>query len=449
MRAAFEFGADAMVALLLLLLPQLPATGLPFRNLSGTVPLPSDPHLEWHHAELGALISSGMGGSVGQESSPCVAHSPYPLAPPAPPATAYNGSPDPEQWVAAAKALGAKYVTLVASEMFGFSLWPSAVSNYTVAHSGCKLAPPCDVLSAFVSACKKHDVRPGVFYSLHFNDHMSMCNFHVAPPELCKPDPPRKLCVTQAEYDAYALAQLKELATAHGDVMTELWFDGGISESIMPALRAQVPQLFPRAVCHSCIPGETDSPQPGDQLFRGVRWAAPAEAAHVPYPQWAGSVGCSQETADMPGVPTGPDYCPASGDTVLRQHCWYGSQPGCPESTIKTTAESLQEYVDSVGVGANMIIAISPNSSGLVPAADMDAYKRLGAAIATLNATTLTAAPPAALAAPCTGTCEWSWKVEPAVSVQRGTLGTCQHLYLPPSCRTMRLATHTYDNCYV
>jgi len=81
--AAFEFGADAMVALLLLLLPQLPATGLPFRNLSGTVPLPSDPHLEWHHAELGALISSGMGGSVGQESSPCVAHSPYPLAPPA------------------------------------------------------------------------------------------------------------------------------------------------------------------------------------------------------------------------------------------------------------------------------------------------------------------------------------------------------------------------------
>lgn len=158
--AAFEFGADAMVALLLLLLPQLPATGLPFRNLSGTVPLPSDPHLEWHHAELGALISSGMGGSVGQESSPCVAHSPYPLAPPAPPATAYNGSPDPEQWVAAAKALGAKYVTLVASEMFGFSLWPSAVSNYTVAHSGCKLAPPCDVLSAFVMQRVPETRRP-------------------------------------------------------------------------------------------------------------------------------------------------------------------------------------------------------------------------------------------------------------------------------------------------
>eukprot|EP01052_Picozoa_sp_SAG31_P061749 SAG31_NODE_20805_length_565_cov_0.690987_1_plen_56_part_00 len=55
----------------------------------------------------------------------------------------------------------------------------------------------------------------------------------------------------------------------------------------------------------------------------------------------------------------------------------------------------------------------------------MEAYKRLGVAIATLNATTLTVAPPAALAAPCTGTCEWSWKVELAVLVQKGTLGTC------------------------
>ena len=416
--------SSLVLSLTLPMLIVVTPTGVqPFKNLSGTVPLPSPQHLSYQHAELGALISSGMGASVGQESSPCVSHKPYPLAPIPPPAAGYDGSPDPEQWVMAAKALGAKYVTLVASEMFGFSLWPSAVSNYTVARSGCKLAPPCDVLGAFVAACQKHGIRPGVFYSVHFNDHMSMCDFHVAPPELCTPTPPSKLCVTQAEYDAYALAQLKELAMAHGDVMTELWFDGGISDSIMPRLRAQLPQLFPRAVCHSCIPGETDSPKPGDQLFHGVRWAAPSEAAHVPYPQWAGSVGCSQETADMGGVPTGPDYCPASGDTVLRQHCWYGSQPQCPDTTIKPTAQSLQEYVDSVGVGANMVMAISPNSSGLVPDADMQAYARLGAAIATLNATTYTAAPAAILAAPCNSTCQWTWRVEPAVSLQNGTLG--------------------------
>ena len=162
----------------------------PFRNLSGTVPLPTPQHMAYHHAELGVLISSGMGASMGVESSPCVDHKPYPLAPDPPPATRYDGAPDPEQWVLAAKALGARYATLVASEMFGFSLWPSAHSNYTVAQSACKLAPPCDVLGAFVEACKKHGLRPGVFYSVHFNDHMSMCGFHVVPPALCKPDPP-------------------------------------------------------------------------------------------------------------------------------------------------------------------------------------------------------------------------------------------------------------------
>ena len=397
----------------------------PFRNLSGTVPLPTPQHMAYHHAELGVLISSGMGASMGVESSPCVDHKPYPLAPDPPPATRYDGAPDPEQWVLAAKALGARYATLVASEMFGFSLWPSVHSNYTVAQSACKLAPPCDVLGAFVEACKKHGLRPGVFYSVHFNDHMSMCGFHVAPPALCKPDPPAKLCPSQAEYDAYALAQLKELATAHGEVMTELWFDGGISASIMPALRAELPQLFPQAVCHSCVPGETDTPRPGDALFRGVRWAAPSEAAHVPYPQWAGSLGCSQETADMGGSPTAPDYCPASGDTVLRQHCWYGSQPSCPESTIKPTAQSLQEYVDSVGVGANMIIAVAPNSSGLVPAADMAAYTALGAAIASLNASLLTIAPAAALASPCGAegcVVQWRSRFGVAFALTKGTV---------------------------
>ena len=53
-----------------------------FRNLTGTVPVPTKQHLAYHHAELGVLISSGMGASVGQESSPCTPHAPFPLAAP-------------------------------------------------------------------------------------------------------------------------------------------------------------------------------------------------------------------------------------------------------------------------------------------------------------------------------------------------------------------------------
>eukprot|EP01043_Picozoa_sp_COSAG02_P063089 COSAG02_NODE_8857_length_2418_cov_7.208184_2_plen_619_part_01 len=405
--------------------PQQPQPQVPqqlFHNLTGTLPVPTKQHLAYHHAELGVLISSGMGASVGQESSPCTPHAPFPLAADPPPASAYGGSPDPEQWVLVAKTLGAKYATLVAQEMFGFSLWPSKVSNYTVAQSGCKLSKPCDVVAAFVAACAKHGIRPGIFYSLHFNDHMSVCNFHVAPRDLCNVSLPSKLCPTQAEFDSYALAQLKELGTDYGEVMTELWFDGGISKSIMPSLRAEIPQLFPNAVCHSCVPGETNTPKAGDALFRGVRWAAPNEAAHVPYPQWAGTVGCGQNSAvEMGGSPTGPDYCPASGDTVLRQHCWYAT---CPESAIKPTSESLQEYLDSIGRGANMVIAVAPNSTGLVPDADIVAYQRLSAAISSLNATLMTASPTALLSSLCspTGGCVVQWECKPSLMLQNGTV---------------------------
>ena len=39
---------------------------------------------------------------------------------------------DPEQWMRAIKAAGAKYVVMVAKHHDGFCLWPTAQTNYSV-----------------------------------------------------------------------------------------------------------------------------------------------------------------------------------------------------------------------------------------------------------------------------------------------------------------------------
>ena len=42
---------------------------------------------------------------------------------------------DPAQWVRSAEAVGAKYAVLVANHCTGFSLWNTAVNDFSIAHT--------------------------------------------------------------------------------------------------------------------------------------------------------------------------------------------------------------------------------------------------------------------------------------------------------------------------
>ena len=71
---------------------------------------------------------------------------------------------DCEQWIRTIKAAGAKYAIMTAKHHDGFALWPSKYSNYSVKDTPWKNGEG-DVVREFVDACRKYDIKVGLYYS--------------------------------------------------------------------------------------------------------------------------------------------------------------------------------------------------------------------------------------------------------------------------------------------
>ena len=140
---------------------------------------------------------------------------------------------DPEQWVLLAKRAGMKYVTLTAKHHDGFALWDSKVGDYNI---GKYTNPKRDIVAEIAAACKKHDIRLGLYYS-HWVDWEHPHGWShegeitgVAP----------------ADYNRYwqekVLPQIRELLTGYGKISI-LWFDMWLHHSETVVTREQLRQL--------------------------------------------------------------------------------------------------------------------------------------------------------------------------------------------------------------
>src|SRR5437868_4833758 len=77
------------------------------------------------------------------------------------PSTAYVPDKlDVDQWISVARDAGMKYAILTAKHVAGHCLWPSALTDYTVASS----SNQTDVVGAFVKACEKKGLMAGLYY---------------------------------------------------------------------------------------------------------------------------------------------------------------------------------------------------------------------------------------------------------------------------------------------
>ena len=73
---------------------------------------------------------------------------------------------DVDQWISVVRDAGAKYAVLTTKFNDGFCLWPSKLTNYTVANSANKT----DVVAKFMEACDKHGIIPGFYYNSNGSD---------------------------------------------------------------------------------------------------------------------------------------------------------------------------------------------------------------------------------------------------------------------------------------
>ncbi len=253
---------------------------------------------------------------------------------------------DCDQWAATAARAGARYMVMTAKHHDGFANWPSAYSDYTVAATPYK-AGHGDVLREFTDACRRHDLKVGLYYS---------------PAEVS----PRFDATPQA-YDDYFVNQVSELMSDYGPVHI-VWFDGCGSEGHTydwPRIVRRCRQLQPKLMIFN---------MGGDPDFRWVG----NEAGIAPEPCWntVDAVPFSIRAEADEQLQGQSMWLPAECDCRMRPNNWFYSEHDA--DTAKSVEELMGLYCYSVGRGCNLLINIGPDRQGLLPEPDASRLVEFG-----------------------------------------------------------------------
>ncbi len=304
---------------------------LPSRGVAQNVTemKPSPQQLDWQNLEMGAIIHFGTNTFLDREWGDGTA-SPQVFNP---------EHVDTDQWMEAAKGAGIRYVVLVAKHHDGFTLWPSAQTEYGVKNSPW-LNGKGDLVRMAAESARSHGLRFGVYLS-PWDRH---------EPRYANP----------SEYDKYYLAQLEELATSYGP-LEEFWLDGAGSagrkydfDTIVEHLRTYQPDtmVFADVALYQ---------------FADLRWVG-TESGKVPFENW--------NVVDRAGYLR---WRPVEADTPLHREQWFW-HPNA-DSTLKSVNELMDEYNNTVGRGAQLMLGLAPDRTGRIPAADVARLAEFGARV--------------------------------------------------------------------
>ena len=242
---------------------------------------------------------------------------------------------DCEQWIRTIKEAGMKYAILVCKHHDGFANWPSAYTDYSVANTPWKDGKG-DVVREFTDACRKYDIKVGLYYS--------PAQFGSAQ-------------MDGAEYDNYFINQISELLTIYGQI-DYLWFDGCGSEG--------------HQYDTARIVGEIRRLQPEILIFNmwdaDTRWVG-NESGMVPMPNHniVSELDFSVQTEEKDSLAE-VRFLPGECDCRIRLSNWFYSDSDL--HTLKSVDELMGLYYYSVGKGANLLLNIGPDRRGLLPGDD-------------------------------------------------------------------------------
>lgn len=273
---------------------------------------------------------------------------------------------DVDQWVCVARDAGMKYAVLTAKHVAGHCLWPSKYTDYHVGNSG----NTTDVVEAFVTACSKRGVIPGLYYCSWDNHHrlgsFTPTDAATYEKELLSTDGGQhgavQLSYTTREYREFQMAQMIELMTQYG-ALGEVWIDipAVLPRCFRTELYNEIARLQPEAVIMmntgisdgSYLP--VDKAWPSD-LIAIERFLPNSQHGHKPWRNIAG------QTYYVPG-----EVCDPIGSE------WFFTDDDRPRSD----QELLGMYLVTVSRGANLLLDVGPDKHGLIPPKYVEALTRL------------------------------------------------------------------------
>ena len=294
---------------------------------------PSPQQVAWQDLEFGVIVHFSTNTFLDQEWGDGTARP-----------TVFNPTQfDPDQWMQAIQASGARYIVLVAKHHDGFCLWPTGQTDYSVKASPWKDGKG-DVVGDVARSARKYGLKFGVYLS-PWDRHDPRYN-----------DP--------AAYDKYYLSELEELATRYGDLV-EFWLDGAGSaghvynfSKILETLRTYQPNTI--------VFADTGLFEYGD-----ARWVG-TESGRVDYENW--------NVIDRHGYLR---WRPIEADTPLRELHWFWHPHD--EASLKSLQDLTGIYEHTVGRGAQLMLGLAPDTRGLLPDSDVARLKEFGVAIQRLH----------------------------------------------------------------
>jgi len=327
--------------------------------------LPNARQLAWQEAELGVVFHYDLhvfdGRKYGQGGNRITPMPDYSIFDPK--------RLDTDQWIRAAKDAGARFAILTATHETGFALYQSDVNPYclkAVKWRGGK----GDIVREFVDSCRKYGLKPGIYVGIRWNSFFGVHDFQVNGEGKFRDN-------RQAYYRKMCEGMVREICTRYGELF-EIWFDGGASHPDKGA-----PDVLPIVKKHqpNCLFYHNE------QLAE-ARWGG-SESGTVPYPCWATFPTFYSHAGDTPrehmqllktGDPEGRYWMPAMSDAPLRgydgRHEWFW-EPG-DEEHVYPLEKLVQMYYRSVGRNSTLILGLTPDPNGLMPAPDAARLKEFG-----------------------------------------------------------------------
>lgn len=332
--------------------------------------VPAPYQLKWHEAELGVVFHYDLhvfdGKRYNQAENRII---------PFPDYTVFNPEQlDTDQWILSAKNAGAKFAILTATHETGFALYQSDVNPYCLKALKWREGK-ADIVRDFVNSCRKYGLMPGIYVGIRWNSFLGIHNFRVqGEGEFARN--------RQLWYKHLCEKMVEELCTRYGDLFM-IWFDGGADD---PA--GDGPDVLPLVTRY----------QPECLFYHNVqradfRWGG-SETGTVGYPCWSSfpQPYSHHRQSDSErkhlellkhGDPNGKYWVPAMADSPLRgaegRHEWFW-EPG-DEKAVYSLEHLMGMYEASVGRNATLILGLTPDPRGLIPAVDSIRLKEFGEAI--------------------------------------------------------------------
>ena len=307
-------------------------------NIKPHGPLPSQAQLVYLEDELAAFIHFGPNTFYDQEWG--------------------SGQEDPKrfnptkldarEWVRVLKETGFKKLILVVKHHDGFVLYPTAHTDYSVKASPWRDGKG-DLLLEVAQAVTEFDMDMGVYLS-PWDAHSPL--YHVD---------------READYNAYYLAQLKEILSnpAYGNAgkFTEVWMDGARGEGAQK-VNYEFETWFEtiRDLQGDCLIFSTEG--------TSIRWIG-NERGYAGDPLWQkvkpDQLGTEAELDYLQhGDPFGTLFSIGEADVSLRPGWFYHE-----DQDPKSLEELVEIYFHSVGRGTPLLLNIPPNQDGLFDEKDI------------------------------------------------------------------------------